>query len=135
MKKAIFTLTVAATCACVWAQEPAVAAEEQSEAKAVQQPVARDTKLDKAAWPIWLAFNSSRDIDIVGLRFTLPYGSCESVTGFDLGLFGRCRYMEGFQINILRNEVRDIFSGFQIGIVNIILQNRLKFLPIVNGYF
>lgn len=119
MKKAIFTLTVAATCACIWAQEPAVAAaDEKSEAKTMQQPVAREAKPDKAAWPIWIAFNSSRDIDIIGMRLTVPYGSCESVTGFDLGLFGRCRYMEGFQINILRNEVRDIFTGFQLGIYN-----------------
>ncbi len=67
---------------------------------------------------MWLAFNSADDIDIVGLRLTLPYGECESVTGFDLGIYGRCRYMEGLQANILRNEALDVMAGIQAGIYN-----------------
>jgi hypothetical protein len=119
MKKVISTLTVAAACACVWAQEPAKVSGDGEEKAVAVQPTARESaKAEKAAWPIWLAFNSSKDIDIVGMRFTLPYGVCESVTGFDLGVFGRCRYMEGFQLNLLRNEAEDILTGFQVGIYN-----------------
>lgn len=119
MKRALSTLTVAAACACVWAQDPAKAqAGEGAENVAAPQVAAREVKAEKAAWPIWLAFNNSKDIDIVGMRFTLPYGVCEAVTGFDLGVYGRCRYMEGFQLNLLRNEAEDILTGFQVGIYN-----------------
>ena len=115
MKKIIMSLCVAVTCAAVSAQEAAPASSTtptDSPAPAVQ-PVS-----EKASWPVWLAFNSADDIDIVGLRLTLPYGECESVTGFDLGIYGRCRYMEGIQANILRNEALDVMSGIQAGIYN-----------------
>lgn len=116
MKKAMFSLAMVA--ACAWAQEaPKKDAEGAESAPAVQQPV-REVKAEKAPWPVWLAFNSAKDIDVIGLRFTLPYGSCEGLTGFDLGIFGRCRYMEGFQLNLLRNEAVDMMTGFQIGVYN-----------------
>ena len=119
MKKVLFALTMSA--ACAWAQEPAKAEAENTAAEppasAAQQP-ARETKAEKAAWPVWIAFNSTKNIDIIGFRFTLPYGACEGLTGFDLGIFGRCRYMEGFQLNILRNEAEDVLAGCQSGIYN-----------------
>ena len=120
MKKVLFALTMSA--ACAWAQEPATAETENTAAEpsapVAQQQAAREAKAEKAAWPVWLAFNSTKNIDVVGFRFTIPYGVCESVTGFDLGFFGRCRYMEGFQLNILRNEAEDVFTGFQAGVYN-----------------
>jgi hypothetical protein len=122
MKKTVFALSMVTVCA--WAQEPAASAEaekapaEPAPAPVVQQQAPRETKAEKASWPVWLAFNSTRNIDVVGFRFTLPYGSCEGLTGFDLGVFGRCRYMEGFQLNILRNEAEDVLSGCQAGIYN-----------------
>ncbi len=119
MKKILFTLTMAATCA--FAQESAKSedAEKKAEASApMQQQAVRDQKVQKASWPVWLAFNSTKNIDVVGFRLTLPYGACEGLTGFDLGLFGRCRYMEGFQINILRNAAEDTMAGMQIGLYN-----------------
>ena len=92
------------------------------------------SQAEKASWPVWLALNSQKDIDVIGLRLTIPYGSCESVTGFDIGFFGRARtpgeivsrspsypigrYFEGFQLNILRNDVSDIMAGVQVGIYN-----------------
>ena len=116
MKKVLFTLSMAA--ACAWAQEAVKSETDQPvEPQPVQQPV-REPKVEKAPWPVWLAFNSTKNIDVIGFRLTIPYGSCESVTGFDLGIFGRCRYMEGFQLNLLRNEAQDILSGFQGGIYN-----------------
>ena len=124
MKKIVFALSMVTVCA--WAQEPAAPAEaEKAPAEPAPAPVVqqqqqapRETKPEKASWPVWLAFNSTRNIDVVGFRFTLPYGSCEGLTGFDLGVFGRCRYMEGFQLNILRNEAEDVLSGCQAGIYN-----------------
>lgn len=108
MKKLLMAICVALACSAALAQEtskPAAAA--VSAAKA-----------DKAPWPIWLAFNSTKDIDVIGLRLNIAYGKCESVTGFDLGFYGSCRYFEGLQANILRNEAEDVMAGIQVGIYN-----------------
>lgn len=67
----------------------------------------------------WIAINSSEEVDIVGVRFTLPYGECESLTGFDFGFIGNCVNMYGLQINVLRNKVIDQMDGFQIGLINL----------------
>ena len=111
MKKVLMGLCVVMACA---------AANAQQTASASQAPAAPAAKAqgDKAPWPVWLAFNSTKNIDVAGVRFTLPYGECESVTGFDIGFYGRCRYFEGFQLNILRNEAEDVLSGVQIGCYN-----------------
>ena len=108
MKKVIFGFCIALATVAAFAQE-------QAADGAVQQP---KQSTEKAAWPVWVTFNSTRDIDVIGLRMTLPYGSCESITGFDVGFFGRCRYFEGFQLNILRNEALDVMAGAQGGIYN-----------------
>ena len=116
MKKMMFSLAMVA--ACAWAQEaPKADAESDKAAPAVQQPV-REVKAEKAPWPVCIAFNSTKNIDVIGLRFNCLYGACEGLTGFDLGLIGRCRYMEGFQLNLLRNEAEDVMTGFQIGFYN-----------------
>lgn len=85
---------------------------------AADQKVVNEYKGEKASWPVWLAFNDTSDIDVVGIRFNIPYGACEDVTGIDLGLLGRCRYMYGLQLNILRNEITDFGGGVQVGIYN-----------------
>lgn len=108
MKKTLMALCAVLACAVVSAQEAAPA----------PAPVVAKAPDTKAPWPVWLAFNSIEDIDVIGLRLTLPYGECESVTGFDLGVYGRCRYFEGLQANILRNEALDVMSGIQVGIYN-----------------
>ena len=109
MKKTLMALCAVLACAVVFAQEAASA----PASAAAQAPEMR-----KAPWPVWLAFNSTKNIDVVGLRLTLPYGECEGVTGVDLGFYGRCRYFEGFQLNILRNEALDVMAGVQLGIYN-----------------
>ena len=111
MKKVLMGLCVVMACAAANAQQAASTA---------PAPAASTAKVqgDKAPWPVWLAFNSTKNIDVAGVRFTLPYGECESVTGFDIGFYGRCRYFEGFQLNILRNEAEDVLSGAQGGIYN-----------------
>ena len=69
--------------------------------------------------PAWIAINSSEEVDIVGVRFTLPYGECESLTGFDFGFIGNCVNMYGLQINVLRNKVIDQMDGIQLGLINL----------------
>ncbi len=108
MKKVLTGLFAVMACAAVYAQEAAPAS----------APAASAAPTEKAPWPVWLAFNSTRNIDVVGLRLTLPYGECESVTGFDIGFYGRCRYFEGVQLNILRNEAEDVMAGIQVGVYN-----------------
>ena len=109
MKKVLVGFCIALSCAASQAQEAGV------EVSSAPQPA---PQLEQPAWPIWLAFNSTKDIDVIGMRITFPYGDCEGVTGFDLGVFGRCRYFEGFQLNILRNDAKDALAGFQVGIYN-----------------
>ena len=108
MKKILMALCAVLACAVVFAQEAAPA----------PAPAVAKVPEKRAPWPVWLAFNSVEDIDVIGLRLTLPYGECESVTGFDLGVYGRCRYFEGLQANILRNEALDVMAGAQGGIYN-----------------
>lgn len=115
MKKILMLACAVLACAAVSAQEAAPAAAVPAATSPNQVVVKPATK---ASWPVWLAFNSAADIDIIGLRMTLPYGKCESVTGFDIGVYGSCRYFEGVQVNILRNEVKDVMAGFQVGIYN-----------------
>lgn len=79
---------------------------------------------------IWPAFFAIGDIpapdqtpDVVGIRVTIPYSTKhESVTGFDLGFFGRTMVFEGFQLNVFRNHATDQCTGVQIGIYNTIVQ-------------
>ena len=40
------------------------------------------------------------------------------MTGIDLGLWGRTLTFEGLMLNILRNDVKDDLSGFQVGLYN-----------------
>ncbi len=108
MKKTLMALCAVLACTVVSAQEAAPA----------PAPVVAKAPDTRAPWPVWLTFNSTKNIDVVGLRLTLPYGECESVTGFDLGFYGRCRYFEGLQANILRNEALDVMAGIQAGIYN-----------------
>lgn len=107
MKKILMAVCVVLACAVVSAQEAAPAPAPAPTAPAKSAP-----------WPVWLAFNSTKNIDVIGLRLTLPYGECEGVTGIDLGIYGRCRYFEGFQFNILRNEALDVMAGVQVGLYN-----------------
>lgn len=76
---------------------------------------------DIAAWPAFFAVGElpSSTPDLVGVRITIPYSTKqESVTGFDVGLWGRAMYFEGLQANILRNDVKDELSGVQAGLYN-----------------
>ncbi len=71
-------------------------------------------------WPAFFAVNELPETsDLVGLRVTIPFSTKqESVTGFDVGFWGQSQYFEGFQLNVLRSDVKDELSGAQFGIYN-----------------
>ncbi len=71
-------------------------------------------------WPAFFAISEwPQTPDIVGIRLTIPFSTRqESVTGIDVGLWGRSKDFEGFQVNVLRNDVKDTFGGFQVGLYN-----------------
>lgn len=73
-----------------------------------------------AQWPAFFAICEFPETpDILGLRLTIPFSTKqENVTGFDLGLWGRANYFEGFMLNVIRNDVKDNFSGIQVGLYN-----------------
>ncbi len=81
-------------------------------------------------WPAFLAVGeipaAVRTPDIVGLRLTIPFSTKhDSVTGFDLGLWGRARNFEGFMCSILRNDAKESFAGLQLGVYNSVGQADL----------
>ena len=79
-----------------------------------------EVKRESAMWPAFFAVSEfPASPDVVGLRLTIPFSTVqENVTGIDLGLWGRCLYFQGFQVNVLRNDVKDDMSGFQLGLYN-----------------
>ena len=77
-----------------------------------------------AVWPAFFAISEiPATPDLVGFRLTFPFSTKqESVTGFDVGLWARTRVFEGIAINLLRNDVKDQLTGFQIGLYNSAVQ-------------
>ncbi len=85
--------------------------------------VAETPRKNAGVWPAFLAISeippAEKTPDVIGLRLTVPFSTKhESVTGVDLGFWGRAQYFEGFMLSILRNDVKDRFTGFQIGLYN-----------------
>ncbi len=54
--------------------------------------------------------------------------------GFDLAIFNYTKELHGCQLGVV-NFATECPWGFQIGLVNIIMDNSWKVLPIVNGFF
>lgn len=73
---------------------------------------------ENVRWPVWFAFNDEEDVDIIGLRLNFYSGSCDQMTGFDLGIIGRANTYNGLMINLGRNDVSDVLAGCQIGLYN-----------------
>ena len=109
MKKLLALAIVAAIAATT------IAADE-AEDKTVAQPQVQQS----AIWPAVFAFSEwPASPDLVGVRITIPFSTRqETVTGFDLGLWGRCKDFEGIQLSALRNDVKDTLGGIQVGIYN-----------------
>lgn len=112
MKKPVMLMAVAALVSPLFAQEAA------KDEKPVQPQETR--RVQNAVWPAFFAIGEfPANPDVVGLRLTIPFSTQqESVTGLDLGFWGRSLYFEGIQVNILRNDVKDRCAGFQVGCYN-----------------
>ncbi len=87
------------------------------------QPVVETPRKNVGVWPAYFVVGEIPSVekapDVIGLRLTIPFSTeHDNVTGFDLGFWGRALYYEGFMLNLLRNDAKDQFSGFQVGIYN-----------------
>ena len=90
------------------------------EQNAAEQSAAKPEIQQSTVWPAVFAFCEwPASPDLVGLRVTLPYSTRqETVTGIDIGLWGRCKDFEGIQLSALRNDVKDTLGGIQVGLYN-----------------
>ena len=113
MKKLTSLALVAAVAFPVFAQEP----ENKDEVKNTPR---EERKRESNVWPSFFAVSEfPASPDVIGLRLTIPFSTVqENITGIDLGLWGRSLYFQGFQVNVLRNDVKDDMSGFQVGLYN-----------------
>ena len=120
--KNLLTLAVAATVAF-----PLFAEEEKVETSAPEKESAVEVRRESSVWPAFFAVSEfPANPDVVGLRLTIPFSTKQdNVTGVDVGLWGRCLYFQGFQCNILRNDVKDELAGFQFGLYNSVGSGQL----------
>ena len=111
----------------------AVATSIAAEQEAAEQPAAKPEIQQSTIWPSVIAICEwPASPDVVGLRLTIPFSTRqETVTGFDLGLWGRCKDFEGLQASILRNDVKDTLGGVQVGLYN--TANRAGFRGVQTG--
>ena len=112
MKKIISLALIAAAVSPVFAQEEASATEEAA-------PV-REERARSNIWPAFIAVCEIPDVpEVIGLRLTIPFSTRqESVTGIDLGLWGRSIYFEGVQVGIYNTVGGGDLLGFQAGLWN-----------------
>lgn len=70
--------------------------------------------------PVSVAYRTQKEgnIDVAGIRFNLPRGYNDSVTGIDLGFIGESAYMWGLQVNLVANLVKDRAGALQISLYN-----------------
>lgn len=130
MKKIIAFATVASLATGVFAADNVDADFEVTDDEVVEETEtaasAKPAK-DIGVWPAFFAIceipSAQQAPDIVGFRITVPYSTKhESVTGFDIGLWGRARNFEGIMLNLLRNDVKDELAGLQAGLYNSAVQ-------------
>ncbi len=74
------------------------------------------------------------EADSTGASFSLALNMADVETGFQGAFINSAKELHGAQIGIV-NIAHECPWGFQIGLINIILDNRVKVLPIFNGYF
>ena len=130
MKK-LFPLALVAAlvlplCAESDAQEPEADELSLEEDSSYDSPAAEPGK-NAAMWPAFIgAWEFPETPDLVGFRFTIPWSTKqENVTGVDFGFWGRTEYFEGFQLNALRNDVKDSCAGVQCGVYNSVARGDL----------
>ena len=130
MKRIIAFAAVASFAAGVFAADNVDADFEVPDDETVEETdtaVAAKPSKDIGVWPAFFAIceipSAQLVPDVVGMRITIPYSTKhESVTGFDIGLWGRARHFEGCMLNLLRNDVKDELAGLQVGLYNSAVQ-------------
>jgi len=69
-----------------------------------------------------------------GANLAVGGNIAKTAYGLEVGCFNFADELHGCQVGLV-NFARECPWGFQIGLVNIILDNKIKVLPIVNAYF
>ena len=117
MKKLLMGLVLATSVITTYADDAVLIENDQKDKDVAATSTPRQ---EEALWPAFMAFCQWPDTpDLIGVRWTIPFSTKqESVTGLDIGFWGRSKYFEGIQINIVRSDVKDELSGAQIGIYN-----------------
>ena len=69
-----------------------------------------------------------------GASFALALNMAKIEKGLQVATINSAEELHGVQIGAI-NVAHECPWGLQIGIINIILDNKVKILPIVNGYF
>ena len=72
--------------------------------------------------------------DCTGASFSLELKMAKVETGLQVATINSAQELHGVQIGVI-NVAHECPWGLQIGVINIILDNKVKILPIVNGYF
>ena len=72
--------------------------------------------------------------ECVGASFALALNMAKIEKGLQVAAINSADELTGVQIGAI-NIAHECHSGLQIGIINIILDNTVKILPIANGYF
>ena len=72
--------------------------------------------------------------DCTGASFSLALNMAKVETGLQVATINSAQELHGVQIGVI-NVAHECPWGLQIGVINIILDNKVKILPIVNGYF
>lgn len=123
MKKLFSVALVAAMVLPLLAQEA-----EKKDATTASKEARRESNV----WPAFFAVcEFPANPDVTGLRLTIPFSTKqENISGIDLGLWGRALDFQGLQFNILRNDVKDEMSGFQVGLYNSIGSGQLLGLQV-----
>ena len=115
---------------------PLCAATAASDAETDELDIEEDSELavkvdaprkNAATWPAFIGvWEFPETPDLVGVRLTIPWSTKqENVTGVDVGFWGRSEYFEGFQFNILRNDVKDSCAGVQCGVYTSVARGDL----------
>lgn len=115
---------------------PLCAATAASDAETDELDIEEDSELavkvdaprkNAATWPAFIGvWEFPETPDLIGVRLTIPWSTKqENVTGVDVGFWGRSEYFEGFQFNILRNDVKDSCAGVQCGVYNSVARGDL----------
>lgn len=84
-------------------------------------------------WQTSCICNFNED-DCTGASFALALNMADVETGFQGAFINSANELHGMQLGII-NIARECPWGFQLGLINIILDNKVKVLPIFNGYF